>query len=211
MTRREARQGETFTAIDHKTYHLEPGMCVIADAESSVALGGVMGGAETEVAPSTGELLIESAEFSPLSIRTTARKLNLHSPSSYRFERGVDPQGVDWASRRCCELILESAGGELLDGVIDVGRPIPKRKPVVLRLAQLPRVMGIDVTSDQVRRILQALGNEEQRVDEHVVEARVAHALALHAEHTGAAFHAHVLEPHRRPVAAHLAAVPGSL
>ncbi|MEO8495612.1 MAG: phenylalanine--tRNA ligase beta subunit-related protein, partial [Planctomycetota bacterium] len=100
---REASKGEEFLAIDHKTYVLEPGMCVIADASRAVALGGVMGGADSEVGNATVDLLIESAEFAPVSIRGTARTLNLHSPSSYRFERGLDPVGVDWASRRCCE------------------------------------------------------------------------------------------------------------
>ena len=66
-------------------------------------------------------MLIEAAQFAPLSIRSTARKLKLHSPSSYRFERGTDPEMVDWASRRACELILKHAGGELVEGVIDVG------------------------------------------------------------------------------------------
>ena len=110
---REAHRGERFEAINHKTYELEPGMCVIADRSRPVALGGVMGGADTEVASGTGDVLIEAAEFDPLSIRNTARKLSLHSDSSYRFERGLDPEGVDWASRRCCELILQEAGGEL--------------------------------------------------------------------------------------------------
>ncbi len=162
---RESRQGETFEAINHKTYTLEPGMCVIADANRPVALGGVMGGADTEVSTATTDLLIEAAEFAALAIRTTARKLNLHSPSSYRFERGVDPVGVDWASRRCCELILEIAGGELADGVIDVGRGIPEQAPVVLRLHQLKRILGIDIPVDEVRRILTALGCTEQSGD----------------------------------------------
>jgi phenylalanyl-tRNA synthetase beta chain len=118
---REARANEPFQAIDHKTYTLQAGMCVIADAERPVAVGGVMGGAESEVTPATTELLIEAADFLPRSIRATARALNLHSPSSYRFERGVDPEAIDWASRRCCELILELAGGELAAGAIDVG------------------------------------------------------------------------------------------
>ena len=160
---REAKSGEEFEAIDHHTYQLEPGMCVIADAEVPVALGGVMGGAATEVSESTTDLLIESAQFAPTSIRNTARKLNLHSPSSYRFERGVDPLGVDWASRRCCELILELAGGELADGVVDVGREIAKRKPIVLRLSQLPRVLGITVSGEEVSRILTALGCDRQQ------------------------------------------------
>ena len=109
-------------------------MCVIADAQRAVAFGGVMGGAETEVTTATRDVLIEAADFDPLSIRTTARKLSLHSDSSYRFERGLDPEGVDWASRRACELILELAGGELAAGVIDVGRKPPQREPIVLRL-----------------------------------------------------------------------------
>ena len=118
---REARPGESLEAINHKTYALEAGMCVIADAARAVGLGGVMGGAQSEVGAATTDVLIEAAEFDPLSIRNTARKLNLHSDSSYRFERGLDPAGVDWASRRTCELILELAGGELAAGVIDLG------------------------------------------------------------------------------------------
>jgi phenylalanyl-tRNA synthetase beta chain len=155
---REARPGELFAAINHKTYPLEAGMCVIADAERAVALGGVMGGAETEVSEATSDLLIEAADFAPLSIRTTARRLILHSPSSYRFERSVDPVGVDWASRRCCEWILQLAGGRLAQGVLSAGPGIPQREPIVLRRAQLPRVMGIEIPSDEVRRILAALG-----------------------------------------------------
>ncbi|NLF72319.1 MAG: phenylalanine--tRNA ligase subunit beta [Candidatus Anammoximicrobium sp.] len=155
---REARPGELFEAINHKTYPLEPGMCVIADAQRAVALGGVMGGADTEVSDATADVLIEAADFAPLSIRTTARKLTLHSPSSYRFERSVDPVGVDWASRRCCELILQLGGGRLAQGVIAVGQGTPIREPIVLRLSQLPRVLGIEIPAEEVQRILTALG-----------------------------------------------------
>lgn len=166
---RPARDKEAFTAIDHRQYTLDANMCVIADAERAVALGGVMGGADTEVSDRTTDLLIEAAEFDPVSIRNTVRKLNLPSPSSYRFERGVDPEGVDWASRRTCELILEIAGGELAAGVIDVGRAPPPREPVALRLAQLERILGITVPADEVRRILSALGCAEQAADKATV------------------------------------------
>ena len=167
---REARAEEKFEAIDHRIYDLEPGMCVIADAQRAVAVAGVMGGVDSEVSSDTADLLIESAEFAPLSIRTTVRKLGLHSPSSYRFERGVDPAGVDWASRRCCELILQLAGGQLAPGVLDVGAPRPKRSPITLRLSQLPRILGISVAADDVRRILTALGNEHVRADDRTIE-----------------------------------------
>jgi phenylalanyl-tRNA synthetase beta chain len=158
---RRPRPGEKIEAIDHETYELGPETCVIADAKEPVAIGGVMGGASTEISERTKDVLIEAAEFNPISIRNTARQLNLHSDSSYRFERTVDPEGVDWASRRCCELILDLAGGQLAKGVIDVGRQPPRREPIVLRLAQLKRILGIDVPEDRVREILAALGNVE--------------------------------------------------
>lgn len=158
---RQPHAKETIEAIDHKTYELEPGMCIIADGEDAVAIGGVMGGAITEISPSTTDLLVEAAEFDPVATRGTARRLNLHSDASYRFERRVDSEAIDWASRRCCQLILELAGGQLCQGVVDVGPERPKREPVGLRFSQLKRVLGIDVPPARVREILTALGNTE--------------------------------------------------
>ncbi|MBN1589165.1 MAG: phenylalanine--tRNA ligase subunit beta [Pirellulales bacterium] len=167
---REPKAGETIEAIDHHTYRLEPGMCIIADGEDPVAIGGVMGGAATEIADTTTDILVEAAEFDPLSIRHTARALNLHSDSSYRFERGIDSEGIDWASRRCCELILELAGGQLCEGVVDVGAPLAERKPIVLRLNQIERILGIPVPAEEVRKILADLGNVEIRAEAKQVE-----------------------------------------
>lgn len=160
---RRPKAQESIEAIDHKTYALPADSCVIADASRPVAIGGVMGGASTEISSRTRGVLVEAAEFSPVSIRNTARLLNLHSDSSYRFERKIDPEGVDWASRRCCELILELAGGELAPGVIDVvARPAPKREPIRFRFSQLKRVLGIEVPTERVHAILHKLGVEKQ-------------------------------------------------
>ncbi len=167
---RRPKPGETIEAIDHRDYELGLEMCVIADARDPVAIGGVMGGAQTEISEATTDILVEAAEFDPVAIRSAARALNLHSDSSYRFERGVDSEGIDWASRRCAELILELAGGELAQGVIDAGQPRPKREPVTLRLSQLKRILGIDVPVDRVREILQALGSEEVKADGQQVQ-----------------------------------------
>ncbi len=167
---REPKPGEKLEAIDHTIYELAPGMCVIADAQRPVGLGGVMGGAETEIADGTTNVLIEAAQFSPLSIRNTARRLKLFSPSSYRFERGLDPCGVDWASRRCCELILEASGGSLARGVVDVGARPPARSPVTLRLNQLQRILGIEIDAEEALRILLALGNEQRSADAGRIE-----------------------------------------
>jgi len=155
---RRATANEQFPAIDHKTYTLTSDMCVIADAARPVALAGVMGGLDTEVSPSTTDVLLESAQFAPLAVRGASRKLKLSSDSSYRFERGTDPAGVDWASRRACELILQLAGGELAPGVIDVGPKYATPELIVLRLSQLKRILGIEIPAADVARILAALG-----------------------------------------------------
>lgn len=172
---REANEGEEFTAIDHKMYKLSGGTCVVstgeeADASQAVALGGVMGGADTEVSDETTDLLIEAADFDPLSIRTTARAHHLHSPSSYRFERGVDPEGIDWASRRCCELILEIAGGELLEGVVEAGEKPDPTGEIKLRFPQISRLLGIEIPDGEVRKILTDLGCTETHCCDHCVK-----------------------------------------
>jgi phenylalanyl-tRNA synthetase beta chain len=156
---RRARNGETIEAIDHKTYQLTEQMCVIADARSPVAIGGVMGGAATEISEGTVNVLVETANFAPLSIRGTARHLSLFSDSSYRFERGIDEQQLLWASNRCCQLILRLAGGELLDEpVIAGGIPEWSPDPVTLRFAQIERLLGIEIPADECVRILSNLG-----------------------------------------------------
>jgi phenylalanyl-tRNA synthetase beta chain len=158
---RRGRPGEKLIAINQKTYELTPEMCVIADAERPVGLGGVMGGLETEIGPTARNVLLEAAHFTPLPLRNTARKLSLFSDASYRFERGIDPQQLDWASRRACRLILELAGGELLSEAAFAGTPLPgRRPPITLRFAQIPRVLGIDVAPKESVQILSALGNE---------------------------------------------------
>ena len=167
---RESTAGEKFTAINHQEYELAAGTCVIADGRRAVALAGVMGGADTEVSGTTTDLLIEAAEFDPLSVRNTARRHSLHSPSSYRFERGVDPEDIDWASRRCCELILELAGGELAEGVLDVAQPLEPRPTIKLRFTELPRILGIDIPATDVKKILTDLGCEETHICDHCIK-----------------------------------------
>lgn len=155
---RPATSGEQFMAIDHRTYTLDDRTVVIADSKRAIALGGVMGGADTEITETTTNVLIETALFEPLAIRRTARKLKLQSPSSFRFERRPDPAGVDWASLRACELILQVAGGKLEAGVVSVGQSTAQPSAIELRLNQIPRILGIEIASSKVIAILQALG-----------------------------------------------------
>jgi phenylalanyl-tRNA synthetase beta chain len=157
---RKARPKEQLVAINNKTYELASDMLVIADAERPVGLAGVMGGLDTEIGPGTKNILIEAAQFDAMCVRKTARALGLFSPSSYRFERPIDPEGTEWASSRCAELILETAGGTLHPGMIDVGSKRPERSTITLRLDQIPRVLGINIDRSAVERILEALGLE---------------------------------------------------
>lgn len=166
---RRAAQDEEFLAINHQNYRLDESMCVIANAGDAMAIGGVMGGADSEVTEQTVDVLIESAEFSPMSIRSTARKLKLHSPASYRFERHIDPEGTQYASRRCCQLIQEIAGGELAPGVIDVGRTSFRSRDVRLRFDQLKRILGIEIPSKTAVDILERLGCRLEGSDEQSV------------------------------------------
>jgi phenylalanyl-tRNA synthetase beta chain len=161
--------GERLTAINNRVYELGPDMLVIADAARPVGLAGVMGGAETEIGIDTTDVLIEAAQFDAMSVRRTSRALGLFSPSSFRFERPLDPVASEWASRRCAELILEVAGGTLHPGVIDVGPPPPKRLPIKLRLAQIERTLGIVIDRDTVSSILKALGLEWIGEDERSI------------------------------------------
>ncbi|MCH2182667.1 MAG: phenylalanine--tRNA ligase subunit beta [Mariniblastus sp.] len=157
---REPSKDEQMEAIDHRKYSLLPGMCVIADTASPLAIGGVMGGAESEVSESTTDVLIEAAHFNPLSVRNTARTLNLHSPSSFRFERSIDPEQLDSASLRCAEIILQIAGGELAPGVVQAGQPAEPPSPITLRTAELERILGIPIPNEFVLRTLTDLGLE---------------------------------------------------
>ncbi|MEM9825380.1 MAG: phenylalanine--tRNA ligase subunit beta [Planctomycetota bacterium] len=155
---RRGKSGETMRAIDHRDYEITTDTCVIADASAPQAIGGVMGGADSEVTSATRDIVIEAATFTPLSIRRTARRLKLHSPSSYRFERRVDPHGLDWASRRVCQLILETAGGTLASGMIDTAPDVAGRDPIKLQWADLSRILGIDIDPQTCVQILTQLG-----------------------------------------------------
>lgn len=158
---REAAEGEEITAIDQRDYRLPAGTCVIADEAGAVAVAGVMGGLETEISDSTETVLIEVASFDPVSVRSAARALKLHSPSSFRFERRVNRRNMDWASRRCCELILEVAGGRLLSGSVIAGETLTEApEPVSLRFNQIARLLGMEVSASECVSILTRLGLE---------------------------------------------------
>jgi phenylalanyl-tRNA synthetase beta chain len=155
---RRAAIGEKLKTLDGVERELDAEMLVIADAVRPVAIAGVMGGEESEISDQTRDVLIESAYFTPASVRRTSKLLGLRTEASHRFERGVDYEGVIRAQERCVALICELAGGTATEDAVDV---YPKRlEPAVvsLRPERVKALTGLEVGTDEMVRILTALG-----------------------------------------------------
>ncbi len=157
---RRAKSGERLRALTGADCALSDEMLVIADAERPVAVAGVVGGQETEVGEGTADILIESAHFDPVSVRRTARALNQITEASQRFQRGADPEMAEFASRRAARLMLETAGGTLHRGSVDL-RPKPLAKKIMsLRFARTEALLGVRVSPETQEKILNSLGFE---------------------------------------------------
>lgn len=155
---RRAAAGEGFATLDGKEHTLTPDNLLIADEQKGIALAGVMGGKNTEIRPSTTDLLIESAYFAPTNIRRTSKALGLRTDASYRFERGADIGVCDEASLRCAQLILETAGGTLADGAVDAYPAPAAPRQVTLRHAKANELLGLNLRPEEMEFFLGQLG-----------------------------------------------------
>lgn len=157
---RRAAEGEKITTLDEEERKLTPDMLVIADAEKPVALAGIMGGYDSEITETTCDVLLESANFNPSSVRATAKTLGLNTEASYRFERGADPEVVIPALDRASQLIAEIADGTICDGIIDVYPG--KREPLQLQLRpdRVNFILGTELETVEIEQILSRLGFE---------------------------------------------------
>jgi phenylalanyl-tRNA synthetase beta chain len=156
---RRSRKGEKLLALDHKTYELPEGLLVIADAEKPVALAGVMGGEETAVTETTTRVVLESAYFAPSEVRRSSLTTHLRSDSSYRFERGVDPEGAAFASARAASFIVELAGGKTGKAAA-AAAPIPAHADIRTTVERLNTVLGAAFGADEIVRVLRAISAE---------------------------------------------------
>jgi phenylalanyl-tRNA synthetase beta chain len=155
---RRAAAGEKFKTLDDQERTLTNETLLIADEQKGIALAGVMGGANTEINDQTVDVLIESANFSPTNIRRTSKQLGLRSESSYRFERGADVNICDWASRRAAQLILQTAGGQLAEGVVDAYPKPAEPRQVTLRHHKACELLGITLPPQEMEFYLGQLG-----------------------------------------------------
>ncbi len=170
---RRAADRERMTTLDGQERELDRDMLVIADATRPVALAGVMGGANSEIRDETTDVLIESAVFAPAAVRRAARLVGLHTEASHRFERGCDRDMAPVAADRAAALLAEIAGGTVLAGRLDEGRPEPARRTATVRHARLRMLTGVDVPPKESSRILTALGFEILSSDGEALTAAI--------------------------------------
>ncbi len=147
---RRAKAGEDFITLDGQKHKLTADNLLIADEARGIALAGVMGGQNTEIKDSTVDVLIESAYFSPTNIRRTSKTLGLRTDASYRFERGADIDINDWASARCAQLILETAGGQLAEGIVDAYPKPVEPKEITLRHHKVNELLGLNLKPESI-------------------------------------------------------------
>ncbi len=154
---RRAKKNEKMSTLDDLERALSPEMLVIADSNKPVALAGVMGGAGSEIRDDTTEVLLESACFNPTNIRRTSATLGLSTESSYRFERGLDPNLADWGSKRATSLLIELAGATAAAGSIDVYAGKPRKKTITCRFSNVRDLLGVELADSRIRSILKSL------------------------------------------------------
>jgi phenylalanyl-tRNA synthetase beta chain len=173
---RLARDGERLTTLDGVDRELDSDDLLICDLERPVAIAGVMGGATSEVSERTSTVLLESAHFFRSGVLRTARRLDLHSEASHRFERGTDPEGTDRGAARGARLIAEWSGGRVVPGVAADGSP-PPRSWVSIRPQRATALLGYPVDAGQTRGVFDVLGMAHReggdRIDVEVPGYRV--------------------------------------
>jgi phenylalanyl-tRNA synthetase beta chain len=155
---RGAGEGEEFISLDEKTRILSSDTLMICDGVKPVAVAGIMGGLNSEVVDDTDTVLLESAYFNPSSIRKSSRSLGMGTDAAFRFERGIDPEGVLRASDRAAQLIADLSGGTICLGAIDqYPEKIEPVKDIPLRVKRVEEIIGIPVDSGKIVQILESL------------------------------------------------------
>jgi len=154
---RNAAVGEPFTTLDGKTHTLAEHNLLIADTRRGVALAGVMGGQNSEVKNDTTDIILEAAYFDPLCVRRTAKRLGIGTESSYRFERGVDPEGVPLASFLAARMMAQTAGGTI-GGFVDAYPDKIKYPAIALRTKRVNDLLGLELSGGKIADYLGRLG-----------------------------------------------------
>lgn len=154
---RNAKNEETITLLDGKSYTLDNSVCVISDSESALAIAGIMGGQGSGISDSTSDIVFESARFARDNIRRSSRKINVRTDSSTRLERGIDFASQELGLKRALELIYTTSSGDICDGIIDIVSMSLEPKVVIVPYKKINEILGIIVPTEDMVRILNSL------------------------------------------------------
>lgn len=154
---REATDGEQVKTLYAGEHKLRTTDLVVADAERPQSLAGVIGGHDSQVDESTTDVVFEMATWDPVTVRNTGRRLNIRTDAAFRFERGIDPRTIDYAARRAVQLICEVSGGQLAEGVLTQGQPLPDDQIVEVRAARVSKILGAELSADEIAGLLNPL------------------------------------------------------
>ncbi|MCR4662614.1 MAG: phenylalanine--tRNA ligase subunit beta [Endomicrobiaceae bacterium] len=169
---RRANDGEKLATLDGKTHELDKNNLVIADGSKALAIAGVIGGQSSSITDATTEVFLEAAVFNPGSVRKTARKLNISTDASYRYERGTSWEVAEMASWRALNLITELAGGRL-ETREDYNAPDNKKTVIKLRVERVEKLLGYAVDENTIANILRFLCIEINSIVQNVLVAEV--------------------------------------
>ena len=171
---RRARPGETLQTLDGVERKLTPDTLVIADSSDPIGIGGIIGGANSEIGPETTAVLLESATFNSYNNRRTAETFRLRTDATQRFEKGLRPELAPIALRRAAQLIQQIAGGVIAPGIIDIYPDAANPKPPVpLTLRRLQQVLGMDLPLESVESVFQSLGFQWERLDDATLSVSI--------------------------------------
>ncbi len=164
---REAKKNESLEALDNKKYKLLEGMCVIADEDGPLGLGGIIGGTSSSTEIDTKNILIESAYFDPSRTRMTSNLLNINTDAKYRFERGIDPNSIELGLQKAAEMITKICGGEVSKLQITKTKKLSK-KQIQLESNFPSKVLGIEIHKKEIINILENLGFNCKKVKNNI-------------------------------------------
>ncbi|PIE75351.1 MAG: phenylalanine--tRNA ligase subunit beta [Deltaproteobacteria bacterium] len=168
-----ADENESFVTLDGKKRTLDSEILMICDGQKKVAAAGIMGGLNSEITDKTKSVLLESAYFYPPSVRKSAKKLGLSTDSSHRFERGIDPSGVEASMNRAAELIEKTAGGKVIDGFIDTEKKPFVEKTIKLDVKKCCKRIGVSLSREEVSGYLESVAFKTKPLEDNFLEVKV--------------------------------------
>jgi phenylalanyl-tRNA synthetase beta chain len=157
ITVRSSKKGEKFLALDNNNHSLEEGACLITNEEKILGLGGVIGGESSSISLDTKNIFLESALFDPVKISKIAKKLGINSDAKFRFERGVDPNIMEYGLKLAAKIINKLCGGKISNVIIS-GESNFKNKQIKFNLDKFEKIIGSKISSAEIKKILNNLG-----------------------------------------------------